>query len=93
MSSYLIKRGFIRGGVDKTLFIKSKNDKITVTQVYVDGIIFGATSDSNTKLFCWPYAKWVWDEYGGGTHLIFLDFKLNNFKMAFLYLRQNMLKV
>ena len=45
------KKGFILGGADKTLFIKSENDIITIAQVYVNGIIFGSTSDGNTKLF------------------------------------------
>ena len=44
LTSYFLKKGFMRGGVDRTLFIK-RNDKVfLVAQIYVDDIVFGSTS-------------------------------------------------
>ncbi|GJX43747.1 putative ribonuclease H-like domain-containing protein [Tanacetum coccineum] len=43
---YLIKNGFRRGIIDKTLFIKKDTGDILLVQVYVDDIIFGSTNKS-----------------------------------------------
>ena len=40
-----MSHGFTRGKVDQTLFIKRKDDKLIVAQVYVDDIIFRSTKD------------------------------------------------
>ncbi|KAG9453481.1 hypothetical protein H6P81_006385 [Aristolochia fimbriata] len=42
-------KGFVRGGVDKTLFIRKEGIVLTIAQVYVDDIIFGSTVDSAQK--------------------------------------------
>ena len=42
LSDYLIKKGYSRGGVDRTLFIKQSNHDIIVAQVFVDDIVFSA---------------------------------------------------
>ena len=42
--SYLLKKGFMRGGVDRTLFIRRNDEVFLVTQIYVDDIVFGSTS-------------------------------------------------
>ena len=39
------------GKVDKTLFIKHKDNDILVVQIYVDDIIFGATKHSLCEEF------------------------------------------
>ncbi|KAL6340170.1 hypothetical protein AAG906_040606 [Vitis piasezkii] len=45
LASYLLKKGFMRVGVDQMLFIK-RNDKVfLVAQIYVDDIVFGSTSN------------------------------------------------
>ncbi|GJR39160.1 putative ribonuclease H-like domain-containing protein [Tanacetum coccineum] len=45
LSTFLLKSGYKRGTIDKTLFIKDKND-IMLVHVYVDDIIFGFTKRS-----------------------------------------------
>ena len=44
MSKFLIEKGFRRGKVDTTLFIKEKGKEILLVQVYVDDIIFSSTN-------------------------------------------------
>ncbi|KAI3772107.1 hypothetical protein L6452_03282 [Arctium lappa] len=51
LSSYLLKNGFERGVIDKTLFIKRKKKDILLVQIYVDDIIFGSTRDNMCKEF------------------------------------------
>ena len=51
LSSFLIEQSFIRGQVDKTLFIKKVNSELLIVQIYVDGIIFGATNEILCKEF------------------------------------------
>ncbi|GJY39629.1 putative ribonuclease H-like domain-containing protein [Tanacetum coccineum] len=46
LSTYLLENGFIRGIIDKTLFIKKDKGDILLVQVYVDDIIFGSTKKS-----------------------------------------------
>ena len=59
LSEFLLKNGFTRGVIDKTLFFKlHKNDMILV-QVYVDNIIFGSTNDQ----LCSRFAKLMQSKY------------------------------
>ena len=51
LSKFLLEKGFQRGKVDTTLFIKHKNNSILLVQIYVDDIIFGATDESLCKEF------------------------------------------
>ncbi|KAM2204349.1 hypothetical protein ACFX1S_023996 [Malus domestica] len=46
LSSHLLQKGYIRGAIDKTLFVKKVNSDLIVAQVYVDDIVFGSTSES-----------------------------------------------
>ncbi|GJT83798.1 putative ribonuclease H-like domain-containing protein [Tanacetum coccineum] len=46
LSSFLMENGYMRGTIDKTLFIKKKKSDIMLVQVYVDDIIFGSTKKS-----------------------------------------------
>ena len=41
---YLVKKEYSRGGANQTLFIKRSNNDVIVAQIYVDNIVFGATS-------------------------------------------------
>nr|GEV96384.1 hypothetical protein [Tanacetum cinerariifolium] len=43
LSTFLLKHGYRRGTIDKTLFLKKNNRDIILVQVYVDNIIFGST--------------------------------------------------
>ncbi|GMH24089.1 hypothetical protein Nepgr_025932 [Nepenthes gracilis] len=51
LTSYLNDHGFIRGSVDKTLFVQMTDKCMLVAQVYVDDIVFGATVDSRAHSF------------------------------------------
>nr|GEX24445.1 putative ribonuclease H-like domain-containing protein [Tanacetum cinerariifolium] len=46
LSTFLLKNGYKRGSIDKTLFIKKDKKDIMLVQVYVDDIIFGSTKNS-----------------------------------------------
>ena len=46
LTHYLLDRGFKRGYADRTLFVKNDDDYLLMTQVYVDDIVFGATTDA-----------------------------------------------
>ncbi|GKC04231.1 retrovirus-related pol polyprotein from transposon TNT 1-94, partial [Tanacetum coccineum] len=46
LSTFLLKSRYIRGTIDKTLFIKKDKNDIMLVQVYVDDIIFGSTKRS-----------------------------------------------
>nr|GEW33144.1 hypothetical protein [Tanacetum cinerariifolium] len=43
LSTFLLKHGYRRGTINKTLFIKKNSKDIMLVQVYVDDIIFGST--------------------------------------------------
>ena len=44
LSKYLADKGFRRGVVDHTLFVKDDGDDTLLVQIYVDDIIFGSTN-------------------------------------------------
>ncbi|GJR98034.1 retrovirus-related pol polyprotein from transposon TNT 1-94 [Tanacetum coccineum] len=46
LSTFLLKNGYRRGTIDKTLFIKKGKHDIILVKVYVDDIIFGSTKKS-----------------------------------------------
>ncbi|GJS71215.1 putative ribonuclease H-like domain-containing protein [Tanacetum coccineum] len=46
LSTFLLKNGYRRGTIDKTLVIKKDKNDIMLVQVYVDDIIFGSTKNS-----------------------------------------------
>ena len=47
----MLKKGYARGGVDSTLFIKKERNQLMVAQIYVDDIIIGGVSDQLVKQF------------------------------------------
>ena len=49
LRNFLIEQSFVRGQVDKTLFIKRSNIELLVVEIYVDDIIFGATNETLCK--------------------------------------------
>ncbi|GJY30636.1 putative ribonuclease H-like domain-containing protein [Tanacetum coccineum] len=51
LSTFLLKNGYRRGTIDKTLFIKKDKHDIILVQVYVDDIIFGSTKKSRCDEF------------------------------------------
>lgn len=58
-SKFLIEKGFSRGKVDTTLFIKAKDCDLLVVQIYVDDIIFGSTNET----LCQKFAKSMQGEF------------------------------
>ena len=46
-----MSHGFTRGKAGQTLFIKSKDDELIISQVYVDDIIFRSTKDELAHSF------------------------------------------
>lgn len=58
-SSFLCEKGFEKGKVDKTLFIKKIKDNNLLVQVYVDDIIFGSTN----KGLCEEFASMMQGEF------------------------------
>ena len=51
LRNFLIEKSFVKGQVDKTLFIKRSNNELLVVQMYVDDIVFGATNETLCKEF------------------------------------------
>ncbi|BFG37724.1 hypothetical protein CerSpe_239980 [Prunus speciosa] len=51
LSTHLLQKGYTRGSIDKTLFVKQTKHDLMVAQVYVDDIVFGSTSDILVKEF------------------------------------------
>ena len=51
LTTFLVEKGYKRGGVDKTLFIKSFKSGITIAQIYVDDIVFGSTANDKLTEF------------------------------------------
>jgi hypothetical protein len=48
---FLQDKGFKKGSIDSSLYIKSEGDDLLVVLVYVDEIIFGCTNDSSVQWF------------------------------------------
>jgi len=51
LNKFLIEKGFSRGKVDTTLFIRHEEFNIIIIQIYVDDIVFGETSKKLCKDF------------------------------------------
>nr|GEZ42283.1 hypothetical protein [Tanacetum cinerariifolium] len=54
LSTFLLKRHYKRGTIDKTLILKKDSRHIILVQVYVDDIIFGSTN----KAWCRRLISW-----------------------------------
>ena len=53
LTNFLIEKGFTRGRVDTTLFLRKHKDNTLLVQIYVDDIIFGSTN----KKLCERFVK------------------------------------
>jgi len=51
LTEFLIKNGYRKGGIDKTLFVKDEDGKIMIAQIYVDDIVFGGMSNQVVQHF------------------------------------------
>nr|GFB85557.1 putative ribonuclease H-like domain-containing protein [Tanacetum cinerariifolium] len=59
LATYLLEKGFQRGTIDQTLFIKKQQKDILLVQIYVDDIVFGATN----KALCQSFEKLMKDKF------------------------------
>ncbi|CAM8943772.1 unnamed protein product [Rhodiola kirilowii] len=44
LTVFLVDHGYVRGGVDKTLFVKHTRSDFIIAQIYVDDIVFGSNT-------------------------------------------------
>ncbi|KAJ9552775.1 hypothetical protein OSB04_016820 [Centaurea solstitialis] len=51
LSTFLFSKGFVRGKIDSTLFLKKYPKHILLVQIYVDDIIFGSTNPKLCEKF------------------------------------------
>ena len=51
MTEFLVNNGYRKGGIDKTLFVREKDGKLMIAQIYVDDIEFGGMSDQMVQHF------------------------------------------
>ena len=59
LSNFLLEKGFSKGKVDTTLFIKKTKNDLLIVQIYVDDIIFGATN----HYLCEEFSKLMQGEF------------------------------
>ena len=59
LSNFLLEKGFSKGKVDTTLFIKKSKKDLLIIQIYVDDIIFGATN----HCLCEEFSKLMQGEF------------------------------
>ena len=82
-----MEKRFERGEVDRTLFIKRPNDELLVAQIYVDDIVFGATS-SNIALSFVEEMKTEFKKSMVGELTFFLGLQIRQLKDA-IFLSQS----
>lgn len=46
LSSFLLSHGYLKGKIDKTLFLKWKGKHVLIVQVNIDEIIFSGTDET-----------------------------------------------
>ncbi|BBG99673.1 transposable element gene [Prunus dulcis] len=51
LSSHLLRNGYVRRSVDKTLFVKKFKIDVLIAQVYIDDIVVGSTSNLHVQEF------------------------------------------
>ena len=59
MNNILLEKGFSKGKVDTTLFIKKSNHDLLIVQIYIDDIIFSATN----HCLCEKFSKLTQGEF------------------------------
>ncbi|KAI3735152.1 hypothetical protein L6452_14640 [Arctium lappa] len=59
LSDFLLSNRYTRGKIDNTLFLKKTRGNIILVQIYMDGIIFGATDES----LCQEFASFMKSKY------------------------------
>jgi len=51
LTEFLVNQGYIKGGIDKTLFVKEEKGRLMIAQIYVDDIVFGGMSNQMVQHF------------------------------------------
>ncbi|CAM8887597.1 unnamed protein product [Rhodiola kirilowii] len=51
LTVFLVDHGYVRGGVDKTLFVKHTRSDFIIAQIYVDDIVFGSNTQKLVDQF------------------------------------------
>lgn len=51
LAQFLVNQGYMKGGTDKTLFVKDNNGRLMIAQIYVDDIAFGGMSNKLVHYF------------------------------------------
>jgi hypothetical protein len=51
LTQFLTNQGYMKGGSDKTLFVKENEGNLMIAQIYVDDIVFGGMSDQMVQHF------------------------------------------
>ncbi|WRX26838.1 Reverse transcriptase [Theobroma cacao] len=51
LSKFLVEKGYVRGSIDTTLFIKRYLKDLIIVQIYVDDIVLGVTNEALCKNF------------------------------------------
>lgn len=92
LAEYLLEIGFKRGEVDKTLFIQKSKGNILICQIYVDDIIFGASSQSHVDKFVGCMTS-TFEMSMVGELNYFLGLQIRQLSDACFYVRTNMLRI
>lgn len=91
LSTFLLKHGYRRRAIDKTLFIKKNSRDIILFQVYVDDIIFGSTKEA----WCQEFEDLMKSEFqmsAMGELTFSWGYKSNSNLKGFLSIRKSMLE-
>ncbi|CAM8965690.1 unnamed protein product [Rhodiola kirilowii] len=51
LTMFLVNHGYVRGGVDKSLFVKHIRSDFIIAQIYVDDIVFGSNTQKLVDQF------------------------------------------
>ena len=79
LTTYLLEKKFEKARVDRTLFINRSKDELLVAQIYVDGLVFEATS-SDLALSLAKEMKTKFEMSMVGELTFFLRFQLRQLK-------------
>ena len=90
LSKFLLKNWFKRGKIDNTLFLLKREQELLIIQVYVDDIIFGATSEH----LCEEFSSLMGKEFEMSMmgELSFWDYKSSNHQMESQSVRRSILR-
>ena len=87
LTEFLINHGYRKGGIEKTLFVKEKDGKLMIDQIYVDDIFFGKMSDEMVQCF----VKQMQSEFEMslvGQLTFFLGLQVKHMKTPFFFVKE-----